>query len=156
MEKSTKIHLDIYRHTYNTDGDKSVIGDMLHDDTFLCYTLEDQKRAEGVKVYGETCIDAGLYEIEVTMSGRFKRDMILIKKVPRFSGIRIHGGNRAKDTLGCPLVAYNTDYKKIWGTAEKKITQMVKDAGGKGTIEIHDAFLSYNKMLHKVIDINEN
>jgi len=156
MKKSDKIHLDLYRHTFNTDGDRSVIGDMLNKEKFLCYTLEDERRPDGVKVYGKTCIAPGLYEIEITYSNRFKRDMILIKNVKGFSGIRIHGGNTAKDTLGCPLVAYNTDYKKIWGTAEKMITKLVKDAGGKGTIEIHDAFLSYNKTLHKVIEFNEN
>jgi len=149
MEKSTKIHLELFRHTFNTDGDKSVIGDILNKEKFLCYTLEDEKRADGIKVYGETCIPAGLYEIEVTMSSRFKREMIAIKNVKGFEGIRIHGGNTAKDTHGCPLVAKNTDGKKIWGTYEKEITKLVKDAGGKGTIELFDAFLTYDKTLHK-------
>ncbi len=148
IEKSDKIHLDLYRHTYNRDGDRNIIGDLHVDNEFFCYTLEDEIRADGVKEYGETAIKAGLYEIEVTYSPKFKRDMILIKNVPNFSGIRLHGGNSSKDSLGCPLVAYNTDYKKIWGTAEKELTKFVKEAGGKGTIEIHNTPLSYDKKNH--------
>lgn len=155
MNKSDKIHLDLYRHTYNTKGDRNIIGD-LHVDSivlaikkFFGYTLEDEIRANGVKEYGVTAIKAGLYDIEVTYSPKFKRDMILIKGVPQFSGIRMHGGNDSEDSLGCPLVAYNTDYKKIWGTAEKELTKLVKSAGGKGTIQIHNAPLSYDKELHK-------
>lgn len=149
MNKSEKIHLDLYRHTYNTDGDRNIIGDLHVDNEFFCYTLEDEIRADGVKEYGVTAIKAGLYEIEVTYSPKFKRDMILVKNVPNFSGIRLHGGNTSKDSLGCPLVAYNTDYKKIWGTAEKDLTKLVKEAGGKGTIEIHNTPLSYDKENHK-------
>lgn len=149
MNKSDKIHLDLYRHTYNTEGDRNIIGDLHIDNSFFCYTLEDEIRADGVKEYGVTAIKAGLYEIEVTYSPKFKRDMILIKGVPQFSGIRLHGGNRSEDSLGCPLVAYNTDYKKIWGTAEKELTKLVKSAGGKGTIQIHNAPLSYDKINHK-------
>ena len=151
MNKSDKIHLDLFRHTYNTDGDRNIIGDLHVNNEFFCYTLEDEIRADGVKRYGVTAIQAGLYDIEVTYSPKFKRDMILIKNVPNFSGIRIHGGNTSKDSLGCPLVAYNTDYKKIWGTAEKELTKLVKDAGGKGTIEIHNAPLSYDTKNHTKI-----
>lgn len=149
MNKSEKIHLDLYRHTYNTEGDRNIIGDLHVDNEFFCYTLEDEIRADGVKEYGVTAIKAGLYEIEVTYSPKFKRDMILIKNVPNFSGIRIHGGNTSKDSLGCPLVAYQTDYKKIWKTSEKELTKLVKAAGGKGTIEIHNTPLSYDRELHK-------
>lgn len=145
------MELDLYRHTYNTTGDRSVIGDLFTSGTYFCHTLEDELRAEGVKVYGETCIDAGRYEIKVTYSPKFKRQMIAILRVPNFTGIRIHGGNRAKDTLGCPLVAYNTDGHKIWGTAEKALTKMVKAAKGKSYITIHNSFLSYDKENKKVI-----
>jgi len=46
----------------------------------------------------------------------------------RFTGIRCHGGNRHKDTAGCPLVAYNRINKDtIQGTAEKALTKKVKE-----------------------------
>ena len=150
MEKSKELHLDIYRHTYNTTGDKSVIGDLHLNGKFTCYTLEDEKRADDKKVHGETCIPAQTYKFIINKSTRFKRDMVLLIDVPNFEGVRIHGGNTAKDTHGCPLVAYNTDYKKIWGSAEKEITALCKLKGGKGTITIHDSFLSYDKVNHKL------
>jgi len=149
MNKSDKIHLDLYRHVYNTEGDRNIIGDLHIDNEFFCYTLEDEIRADGVKKYGVTAIKAGTYEIEVTYSPAFKRNLILIKNVPQFSGIRIHGGNTSKDSLGCILVAFQTDYKKIWKTSELALTQLVQAAGGKGTITIHNSPLSYDKVGHK-------
>ena len=145
------IHLDLYRHTYNTEGDRNIIGDLHVDNYFFCYSLEDEIRADGVKKYGVTAIKADTYEIEVTYSPTFKRDMILIKKVPQFSGIRIHGGNTSENSLGFILVAYNTNYKKFWKTSEKELNKLVKDAGGKGTITIHNSPLSYDKVNHKKI-----
>lgn len=141
--------ISIFRHTYNTKVDRNIIGDVHLDDLgFFCYSLEDEKRADGVKVHGKTAIAPGTYDFEVTYSPRFKRQMILIKGVPDFSGVRIHGGNTSKDSHGCPLVAFNTDYIKIWGTAEKKITKWAQDRGGKGKVVIKDAFLSYDKEKH--------
>jgi len=149
MNKSDKIHLDVYRHTYNTESDRNIIGDLHIDNEFFCYTLEDEIRADGLKEYGVTAIKADIYEIEVTYSPKFKRDMILIKGVPNFSGVRLHGGNSSKDSLGCPLVAYQTDYKKIWRTSERVLTRLVQSAGGKGTIQIHNTPLSYDRISHK-------
>jgi hypothetical protein len=141
------INLKSFRHTFNTLGDRNIISDMFVNRVYFCHVLEDEIRADGVKVYGMTCIDAGIYDIEVTWSPHFKRDMVLVKNVPRFTGIRMHGGNRSKDTLGCPLVAYNTDYKIIWQSAEAELTALVKAAGGKGTLEIVNAPLSYDRDL---------
>lgn len=145
-----KLKLTLYRHTFNTEDDRNIIGDLHTNSDFFCYTLEDEIRADGIKVYGLTCIDAGIYDFEITYSNKFKRDMILIKSVPRFSGIRIHGGNTSDDTLGCPLVAFNTNYKKIWGTAERELKQLVFENGGKGKIEIINVPLSYDRVNHKL------
>jgi hypothetical protein len=137
------MELHIYRHTYNTEGDKNIIGDLFIDGVFFCHTLEDEKRSDGIKVYGETAIPDGLYDVKVTMSNRFKRLMPAILDVPMFKGIRMHGGNTSKDSHGCPLVAFNTDYKRIWGTAEKKLTEKLKGHDNI-TISIEDRFLSYD------------
>jgi len=68
----------------------------------------------------------------------------LLLDVPMFKGIRIHGGNDSSNTLGCILVAIKTDYKRIWSTAEKTLTQKIQQSESSITIEIKDAFLSYD------------
>ena len=68
-------------------------GKLYHDGKFICHTLEDRTRPEGVKVAKLTAIRAGVYPLRVSMSNRFKRAMPEILDVPQFTGIRIHGGN---------------------------------------------------------------
>lgn len=80
---------------------------------FICYTLEDVIRPAGQKVYGKTAINAGTYALKITYSNRFKKDMPQIMDVPSFDGVRIHGGNKAEDTLGCVLVGMNAGENRI-------------------------------------------
>ncbi len=139
------MELRLTRYRYNTEGDRNIIGDLYIDGTFFCHTLEDEKRADAVKIYGRTAIPNGIYKVKITYSPTFKRNMPLLLDVPMFEVIRMHGGNTSKDTLGCILVAFNTDLKRIWGTAERKLTQKLQQAEDEITIEIVDSFLSYNK-----------
>ena len=139
-----------YRHTYNTEGDRNIISDLFVDGVFFAHVLEDEKRSDGVKVYGKTAIPTGIYEVKVTYSPRFKRNMPLLIDVPMFKGIRMHGGNDSTNTLGCLLVAFKTDYKRIWSTAERKLTQKLQQAAGKITIEIKDSPLSYDRELKQL------
>ena len=142
------MEINVYRHTYIVKGDRNIIGDLFIDGQFFCYTLEDERRPDGLKVYGETAIPVGTYNVKVTRSNRFKRLMPILLDVPMFSGIRIHGGNSSKDTLGCILVAFKTDYKRIWKTAEKFLTKELRAAIDNDdfiTITIEDRFLTYDK-----------
>lgn len=84
---------------------RSTIGKLMIDGEFECYILEDFDRlAKGEKkIYGETAIPRGTYEIRLTYSPRFKKKLPLLVNVPGFTGIRIHAGNTAKDTAGCLL-----------------------------------------------------
>lgn len=82
---------------------ESTIGKLFVDGVFECYVLEDVVR-QGAKVFGETAIPQGTYEVIITQSPRFKRLLPLLVKVPGYEGVRIHPGNTAKDTEGCLLV----------------------------------------------------
>jgi hypothetical protein len=106
------------------------IGIMTSDKGLEVYTLEDVERKE--KVFGETAIPKGSYNVSITPSQRFKRDLPLVENVPGFEGIRIHPGNTAADTHGCLLVgrtkgptwvgesraAFNDVYREIKGALD--------------------------------------
>lgn len=84
---------------------KSTISKMYIDGKFECYTLEDVVRpSTDPKVYGETAIPKGQYQLTIDYSPKYKRNMCHILNVPGFEGIRIHSGNKAEDTEGCLLV----------------------------------------------------
>lgn len=97
--------------------DKYTIGNFYIDNILFSNTLEDKDRnltysmpenqIKKIKVYGETAIPTGRYKVERTWSPKYGKKMIEIKNVPGFSGIRIHAGNTAKDSLGCILVGEN-------------------------------------------------
>jgi len=68
------------------------------------------------KVYGQTAIPKGRYRVVLSHSPKFanrtwgKKYGGLVPEilgVKGFSGVRIHPGNKAADTLGCPLVGRN-------------------------------------------------
>lgn len=93
------------------------IGNLYIDDVFFCNTLEDRDRGltqdmslesiKRIKQFGTTAIPTGTYEVDITYSPKFKKDLPLVRNVKGFDGIRIHSGNTAKDTLGCVLLGKN-------------------------------------------------
>ena len=78
-----------------------------------CYTLEDEERA--IKVASVTAIPKGRYRIVLNWSPRFKRILPLLIDVPKFTGVRIHPGNKAEHTDGCILVGdFDGNAKDAW------------------------------------------
>ena len=49
-------------------------------------------------------IPDGTYPVSVTFSQKFQKNLPLIDKVPKRSGIRIHTGSRPEHSQGCVLV----------------------------------------------------
>lgn len=109
---------ELFRVDYNTQKTERI-----------CYTLEDASSDH--KVYGQTCIPTGTYKVKNTYSNRFGKILPLIMDVPGYEGIRIHGGNSAKDTLGCILVGkfFDTRVERIWSCAEplESIIKLIDD-----------------------------
>ena len=93
--------------------------------------LEEIKR---IKVKGDTCIPYGTYNVTITYSPRFKKNLPLINNVKGFDGIRIHSGNTPQDTEGCLLLGLN----KVKGrVVDSKVTvnkfiDIVQEALNKG------------------------
>ena len=125
---------------------------------FLCYTLEDERRA--LKVKGETRIPAGIYNIELRKEGGFHqrytkkyanihRGMLHITDVPNFEYILIHTGNTDEHTAGCLIVGDSQEnniilkdgfvgksvnaYKRIYPSIAKAV-----ESGQNVTIEYID------------------
>lgn len=92
------MNLTLHREVHT---DKSTIGKLYIEESFICYVLEDVVR--DVKIKHETAIPAGKYEVIISWSPRFQRQLPLLVGVPGFDGIRIHPGNTDKDTDGCLL-----------------------------------------------------
>ena len=92
---------------------KSTIGELWVNGVFFCHILEDLDRGlhqwmtldeiKSIKVAGQTAIPRGMYHCKMTMSPRFGKMMPEILGVPGFVGARMHAGNKAEHTEGCPL-----------------------------------------------------
>lgn len=107
--------------------DTYTVGNVYVNGAFFGNSLEDKDRGlldtmsvEQIaqkKVYGETAIPTGTYEVKMTYSNKFSARAWGRKyqgKVPEllnvkgFSGVRVHPGNSSKDTLGCILLGKNS------------------------------------------------
>lgn len=127
-------------------SEQTTLGKLYIEGKYFGETLEDTVRATGVKVIHHTAIPSGRYQLLVTHSSRFKRDMVLISNQKdlalmnngiRFTGIRMHGGNTHVNTSGCPLVAKNRiNDTTIQGTLEKPLTAKVKELLKQGEVFI--------------------
>ena len=142
-------------------GPNYTIGQLYINNVYKCDTLEDPDRGltdsmtvqeiTSKKVYGNTAIPTGTYDIDMnTISPKFK-DRSWAKfcggKLPRlvnvkgYSGVLIHVGNKPADTLGCILVGDNKIKGQVinsTSTFQQLYLQMLKahTRGEKITITI--------------------
>lgn len=118
------------------------IGRLYINGEFFCNTLEDTIRdinkngtfdCGEFKISGHTAIPYGTYEIQVTYSPKFKRELPLLLDVPNFTGIRIHRGNTNKDSSGCILVGENTKKGMVLNSTkyEQELTKLLKNTQSK-------------------------
>lgn len=101
-------------------------------------SLEEIKK---IKIKGNTCIPYGTYNITITYSPRFKKNLPLLNNVKGFDGIRIHSGNKPQDTEGCLLPGFNKVKGQVIDsrvTTDKLIAQIQQalNKGEKITITI--------------------
>lgn len=95
------------------------IGKLYINGEYFSDTLEDTVRdlnhdgTNEEKIYGKTAIPYGIYEVDITYSAKFKKEMPILLNVKGFQGIRIHSGNTPEDTEGCILVGFNKAVGKI-------------------------------------------
>lgn len=109
--------------TRNWKKPKYTIGNVFVNGLKFCNSLEDTDRGlnqnmteeeiKSKKVYGETAIPTGTYKLAYTFSPKFKKYLPEILGVKGYSGIRIHAGNTASDSLGCLLLGKNTQVGMI-------------------------------------------
>lgn len=124
------------------------IGRMYIDGIYFCNTLEDCDRGlrqdmpaaelQKMKVYGKTAIPTGKYKVTMTNSVKYGRIMPQIMNVKAFTGIRIHSGNTADDSLGCVLLGDNKERGKVLNSRARcrEFEQRLIAAGSTAELEI--------------------
>lgn len=141
----------LYRVVRQTTADPTYISTERH---WMCFTMEDEYRTK--KVYGETRIPVGEYEIKLRTVGRhharyrkkyprIHRGMLWLQDVPNFEYILIHTGNTDDDTAGCLLVGQSADPKRgIVGRSVRAYVEVYPviaraiEAGERVTIRFED------------------
>ena len=94
-------------------------------------SLEEIKK---IKIKGNTCIPYGTYNVTITYSPRFKRNLPLINNVKGFEGIRVHNGNTPQDSSGCVLLGFNKIKGQVINSKDtvNKFIDIVQKALNKG------------------------
>ena len=115
--------------------DKYTIGNLYVDGVFFCNILEDKVidlNKNGTfdcgefKIKGHSAIPYGTYEIDITYSPKFKRELPILLNVPHFEGIRIHRGNTPSDTEGCLIPGENKEVGKVLNSTKYEVELIKK------------------------------
>lgn len=125
-------------------GPKYTIGSLYINNVYKCDTIEDIDRGlydtmtkeeiKSKKIYGQTAIPYGEYEVQVTYSPKFKRDLPILLNVKGFDGIRIHRGNTQEDSSGCIIPGENKEVGKVLNSTkyELELVSIIKNVNKLG------------------------
>ena len=111
---------ELKRHYYTKDF---TLGTLYLNGIAQCFTVEDTLRPFGEKIYGKTCIPAGVYDLKLRKVGGFynrlrntyPQGVPHLQDVPDFKYVLIHPGNSPADTEGCILPVTTLNSKKGCG-----------------------------------------
>ncbi len=133
--------------------EKYTIGNLFINGVFFSNVLEDTTRGlrqdmtpeeiQKIKIHGQTAIPSGRYEIRVTLSARFRRQLPILLNVPGYAGVRIHPGNNDANTEGCLLPGKNdrvgqvSNSRATMAILQQRIEETIAQ-GGKVFIDIED------------------
>lgn len=103
---------NVFLHRRDILTDHSSAGTLFEPDgTLICNLLEDADRDlnpdgdwKSKKIFGETAIPYGFYELKMQFSNHFQKMMPYLQKVITHDGVMYHSGNFTSQTNGCPLV----------------------------------------------------
>lgn len=125
--------------------EKYTIGKLYIDGEYFCDTVEDKDRElysymdvgeiSRLKVYGETAIPYGTYKVRLSMSYKYKKILPEIMNIPGWTGVRIHSGNTAEDSLGCIIVGQNKAVGKVLNS-RVTMNALMQKLEGQDDIEI--------------------
>ena len=136
------------------------IGKLYVNGQYVCNTIEDADRGltqdssleeiKKKKIYGKTAIPVGTYEVTLNVvSPKYSKSPFMLKNanggrvprlidVPGWSGVLIHTGNPAEDSLGCIIVGINDKVGMVTHSKETfiKLYKILQSAKDKITITI--------------------
>ena len=125
-----------------TFTENETVGKLFVDSVYFCDTLEDCDRKiedGGEKIAGKTAIPRGTYKVTIDWSNRFQKNMIKVCDVPKFEGVRIHGGVDHTHTEGCPLVGKIATGNTLQNSriTTDKLFKLIQDAlANKATVTL--------------------
>lgn len=133
--------------------EKYTIGNLYVNGVFFSNVLEDTVRGlrqdmtpeeiKKIKIHGQTAIPSGRYEIRVTLSARFRRQLPILLNVPGYAGVRIHPGNTDVNTEGCLLPGKND---RIGQVSNSRATMAALQK------QIEDAIYQNSKVYIEIVD----
>lgn len=122
------------------------LGKLYINDVYFCDVLEDADRGldsskpdeiASKKIHSKTAIPIGTYQVVISYSPRFAKQLPLLLNVPGYQGIRIHPGNTEADTDGCLLPGIISNNKVINSRATfDKLFSLIKKTSNNEKILI--------------------